>query len=100
MEYQPGKEPVQLAGDEHDRVRSALRDIDATMHTMAEVVLDTVYGKERKRSARLKQARVIFDNSKFIVGDGENCGVYEEPPGICRECTPQEVEDVSHAGGT
>ena len=97
MEYRSGR--VQLEGEEREHARSFLRDTDATLHALADLVLDRMHGAERRRGSQL-EVHVILDNTKIIVGDGENCGVYEEPPGWCRDCTPQEEADVSHAGGT
>jgi hypothetical protein len=97
MDYQSDKRPAQLENEELERMQTALRDVDTITHMMAELILDRVHGSDRRRSSRLAQATVVFDNSKFVVSDGENCGVYEEPPGWCRECTAQEAEQVSHA---
>jgi hypothetical protein len=99
MDYGPEKEPVQLEGDELDRMRKGLDDVATNFHAMAELVLDQVYGKDRPRN-RLAEAHVVLDNHKFVFTNGDGCGVYEDPPGWCRECTPEEEEDVNHAGGT
>jgi hypothetical protein len=89
---------LQLEGEEHERAQSLLQDSDASLHALADLVLDRVHGSERRRGPQLR-VHVTLDNSKFVITDGESCGVYEEPPGICRECTPQEFEDAQHAGG-
>jgi hypothetical protein len=89
---------LQLEGEERERAQGFLQNSDATLHALADLVLDRVHGSERRRGPQLK-VHVTLDNSKFVISDGESCGVYEEPPGICRDCTAQEFEDVQHAGG-
>ncbi|MDT7744845.1 MAG: hypothetical protein QOE59_3923 [Actinomycetota bacterium] len=36
------------------------------------------------------EIRVRPNNTRVIVISNETCGVYEDPPGICRPCTAEE----------
>jgi hypothetical protein len=79
---------VQLEGEELERLRKAMRDVDEAVHASAEVA-DRALGKDAASTVRL----VIFlpGNEKQIHSDGDNClYVMENPPGITRPCTEEE----------
>jgi hypothetical protein len=90
------REPKQLEGDDLTRARGMAEDSGAALQTFARFVVDQVYGDEKPADARLKFASVTFGNDTKVFTDGESfCGVYQDPPGVCRECT-QEEWDLAH----
>lgn len=78
-------EAVQLEGTELDHMRKLVRTAQDHLREVAGLTL----GKLRK-TGRIKTVRFILDNIRIVVEDEFGCGVYEDPPGICRPCRPGE----------
>ncbi|OEJ37248.1 hypothetical protein AR457_35405 [Streptomyces agglomeratus] len=80
---------VRLEDKELEHVRALTREVDAKLREIHEITMGHVRGEKGKY--RPKEARFVFDNIRIIMeGDG-TCGVYEDPPGICRPCTLEET---------
>ncbi|MEV1066130.1 hypothetical protein [Streptomyces sp. NPDC050263] len=79
---------VQLEDKELEHVRALTREVDERLRQIHEITVGHVRGEKGKY--RPKQARFIFDNIRVVIEDESGCGVYEDPPGICRPCRPGE----------
>ncbi|MFJ7146835.1 hypothetical protein ACIQVT_01260 [Streptomyces sp. NPDC100445] len=79
---------VQLDDKELEDVRALTREVDAKLRRIHEITMNHVRGEKGKY--RPKQARFIFDNIRVVIEDESGCGVYEDPPGVCRPCRPGE----------
>jgi hypothetical protein len=77
-------EPVQLDGERLGQMRQLVRDAEGSLREIAEIVRHTLRGESSH--SRVKHAKFIFDNLRVVIEDGDGCGVYEDPPGVCRPC--------------
>ncbi|WP_159394171.1 hypothetical protein [Streptomyces sp. NRRL S-495] len=84
------QEPIQLEGKELEQLRALMREVDANLRQIHELTVGHVRGEKSK--FRPRNARFHFDNTKVVFIDDAGCGVYEDPPGICRTC---KLEDLT-----
>lgn len=89
MSTQPRLQPVRLEGEELEHMRKILHGAEGHLREIAEVVFGKLHTNRHSRK-RLKHAKFIFDNVRVVIEDEDGCGVYEDPPGICRPCKPGE----------
>jgi hypothetical protein len=96
MVSNPKKRTIQLEGEDRNRASQMKTDLGNNLNELGNLVLDTVHGKDRDKS-NVKIAHVVFNNWKYVFSNGGACGVYEDPPGICRECDSGEAAVVLQA---
>ena len=105
MEYGESPRQVELKGEDLGRMRRIAEEAQATLHVMAEFILDQVHGKEREKDPNPKVTGIEFASPpgchSAIVYDGHSCGVYDCEQDVCRPCTDAEVQFAQehHGGG-
>ncbi|HEX8581443.1 MAG TPA: hypothetical protein VF640_03905 [Acidimicrobiales bacterium] len=95
---------TRLDGEELGQARGLGEGPKTGLAALARFVLTRVYGDDAA-STTVKYAHVVFDNDTQVFSDGTTvCGAYQDPPGICRECTDLEWSLAAQAarkvGGT
>lgn len=93
----------QLEGEDLGRVRGMGEGSKMGLAALARFVLTRVYGEDAA-TADVRYAHVVFNNDTQVFSDGSTvCGAYQDPPGICRECTDSEwalaAQAVKKMGG-
>jgi len=81
---------VQLVGDELNHMRGLIRTAEDSLRQIARMTVSKVRQYEPPSPHQVKQTRFVFDNVRVVIEDSDGCGVYEDPPGICRPCRPGE----------
>ncbi len=83
MSEQKGK-IVQLHGEDLEQMRKIVRAAEENLREVAKNVRGKVRGEAAVSRSRVKSARFVFDNLRVVIEDDDGCGVYEDPPGVCR----------------
>jgi len=78
---------VQLRDRELDQMRKHVRAAEENLREIARITGSKLRPHSPHRD--VKQMRFIFDNVRVVIDwrkEGGTCDVYEDPPGICRQC--------------
>ncbi len=83
------QEGIQLAGDRLDRVRRHTQAAHDSLAALAELISKELGFK--CTADEVTEYRLVPNNLRLIVhyANGE-CGVNEDPPGVCRMCVAGE----------
>jgi hypothetical protein len=82
---------IQLRDRELDEMRKHVRAAEENLRHIARITGSKLRPHSPHRA--VKQTRFIFDNVRVVIDwreEGGTCDVYEDPPGICRQCRPGE----------
>lgn len=89
-----GTGEVKLSGADQERMRKLADEVEARFKEMAEVVRRILNPYQQQQATEeLGEVRAFFSKEPKITlldSNGNCIGVYEDPPGICRPCGPND----------